>query len=39
METPVLVSHFYKAAGFQLWNFIKKRCFPVIIAKILRIPI
>ena len=43
METPVLGSHFDKAAGFQLCNFIKKkfqdRCFPVIIAKFLRIPI
>ena len=41
--TPVLGSHFDKAAGLQLCNFIKKRfqhsCFPVIIAKLLRIPI
>ena len=43
METPVLGSHFDKAAGLQFFNFIKKRfqhrCFPVIIAKFLRIPI
>ena len=43
METPLLWSHFDKAAGLQLCNFIKKRfqhsCFPVIIAKFLRIPI
>ena len=43
METPVLGSHFDKAAGLQLCNFIKKRfqhsCFPVIIAKFLGIPI
>ena len=43
METPVLESLFNKAAGLQVCNFIKKRlqhrCFPVIIAKFLRIPI
>ena len=41
METPVLESLFNK--GHQVCNFIKKRlqhrCFPVIIAKFLRIPI
>ena len=43
METPVLESLFNKAGGLQVCNFIKKRlqhrCFPVIIAKFLRIPI
>ena len=43
METPVLGPLFNKAAGLQVCNFIKKRlqhrCFPVIIAKFLRIPI
>ena len=43
METPVLESLFNKAAGLQVCNFIKKRlqhrCFPVIIANFLRIPI
>ena len=43
METPVLESHFDKAAGLQLRNFIEKRfqhkSFPVVIAKFLRIPI
>ena len=43
METLVLGSHFDEAAGLKLCNFIKKRfqhsCFPVIIAKVLRIPI
>ena len=43
METPVLGSLFNKAAALQACNFIKKklqhRCFPVIIAKFLRIPI
>ena len=43
METPVLESLFNKAAALQVCNFIKKRlqdrCFPVIIAKFLRVPI
>ena len=43
METLVLGPLFNKAAGLQVCNFIKKRlqhrCFPVIIAKFLRIPI
>ena len=43
METPVLKFHFNKAVGLQLYNFAKKRlqyrCFPVIIAKFLRMPI
>ena len=43
METPVLESIFNKAAGLQVCKFIKKRlqhrCFPVIIAKFLRISI
>ena len=43
METPVLESLCNIAADLQLSNFIKKRlqhrCFPVIIAKFLRIPI
>ena len=34
METPLLESLFNKAAGLQVFNFIKKtlqhRCFPVI---------
>ena len=43
METPLLESLFNKAADLQVCNSIKKtlqhRCFPVIIAKFLRIPI
>ena len=43
METLVLGPLFNKAAGLQVCNFIKKRlqhrCFPVIIANFLRIPI
>ena len=43
MKTPVLDCLFNKAAALQVCNFIKKklqhRCFPVIIAKFLRIPI
>ena len=42
METPVLESLFSKAAGLQVCNFInrlQRRCFPVIIANFLRIPI
>ena len=43
METPMLESLFNKAAGLQVCTFIKKilqhRCFPMIIAKFLRIPI
>ena len=43
MEIPVLESLFNKAAALQVCNFIKKRlqhrCFPVIIAKFLRVPI
>ena len=43
METPVLECLFNKAAGLQVFNFVKKRlqhgCFSVIIAKVLRISI
>ena len=39
MKTPVLKSLFNKVADLQASNFIKKRCFPVNIAKILRTPI
>ena len=43
METPLLESLFNKAAPLQVCHFIKKklqlRCFPVIIAKYLRITI
>ena len=43
METPLFESLFNKAAPFQVCNFFKKKlqlmCFPVIIAKFLRIPI
>ena len=42
-EAPVLDSFFKKNAGLKACNFIKKRskhrCFPVIFAKFLRIPI
>ena len=42
-ETPALESLFKKVAGLKVRNFIKKRpqhrCFPVNIAKFLRLPI